>query len=86
MTEEEIAQLRSYLAAQSTRRTPPQMIEALLEAHRQFTADVAVLPDTPPDNMEPFRAGSHALAGMAPLRPRPPAGSHPSGESKANDC
>lgn len=52
MTEEEIAQLRSYLAAQSMRRTPPQMIEALRETHRQFAATVAVLPDTPPDNQE----------------------------------
>lgn len=52
MTEEEIAQLRSYLTAQSMRRTPPQMIEALQEAHCQFAATVAVLPDPPPDNQE----------------------------------
>lgn len=52
MTEEEIAQLRSYLAAQSMRRRPQQMIEALQEVHHQFAAAVATLHDAPPDKQE----------------------------------
>lgn len=46
MNEEEIKNLRNYLATQSMRRTPAQLIEALQEAYHQFTITVAVLPDT----------------------------------------
>lgn len=42
MTEEEAIRLRSYLAAQSMRRTPEQILEALQEAHHQL---IAALPD-----------------------------------------
>lgn len=45
MTEEEIAQLRSYLAVQSMRRTPEQIIEVLQKAYHQFLMAVAALPD-----------------------------------------
>jgi hypothetical protein len=43
MTEEEIARLRGYLVAQSMRRTPAQIIEALQETYHQFTSAVAGL-------------------------------------------
>lgn len=42
---EEVARVRSYLASQAMRRTPEQLIEALREAHRQFLASVAAVPD-----------------------------------------
>ena len=45
MTEEEIARLRGYLATQSTRRTPAQIIEALQETYHQFESAVAGLSD-----------------------------------------
>ncbi len=45
MTEEEIVHLRRYLAMQSMRRTPVQIIEALQEAYHQFTTAVIALPD-----------------------------------------
>jgi hypothetical protein len=43
--EEEVARIRSYLASQSMRRTPPQLVETLQEAHQQFLAVVATVPD-----------------------------------------
>src|SRR5690348_16453027 len=42
--EEEVARVRSYLASQAMRRTPEQLVEALREAHRQFLAALAVVP------------------------------------------
>src|SRR5260221_11384782 len=44
--EEEVARVRSYLASQAMRRTPEQLVEALREAHRQFLAATAAVPDT----------------------------------------
>jgi uncharacterized damage-inducible protein DinB len=50
--EEEIARIRSYLASQSMKRTPAQLVEAVREAHRQFLAVAAAIPaaafSTPP--------------------------------------
>jgi uncharacterized damage-inducible protein DinB len=43
--EEEIARVRSYLASQSVKRTPEQLVEALREAHRQFLAATEAIPD-----------------------------------------
>ncbi len=43
--EEEVARVRSYLASQAMRRTPEQLVEALREAHRQFLAATAAVPD-----------------------------------------
>jgi uncharacterized damage-inducible protein DinB len=42
---EEVARVRSYLAAQAMRRTPEQLVEALREAHRQFLAALSAIPD-----------------------------------------
>jgi DinB superfamily len=42
---EEVARVRSYLASQSMRRTPAQLVETLQEAHQQFLAAVATVPD-----------------------------------------
>jgi hypothetical protein len=42
---EEIARVRSYLASQSVRRTPAQLVETLQEAHRQFLASIASIPN-----------------------------------------
>ncbi len=42
---EEVARVRSYLASQAMRRTPEQLVEALREAHRQFLAAIAAVPD-----------------------------------------
>src|SRR5437764_2974102 len=43
--EEEVARVRSYLASQAMRRTPEQLVEALREAHQQFLAATAAVPD-----------------------------------------
>lgn len=43
--EEEVARIRSYLANQAMRRTPEQLVEALREAHQQFLAVTATVPD-----------------------------------------
>ena len=43
--EEEVARVRSYLASQAMRRTPEQLVEALREAHQQFLAALAAIPD-----------------------------------------
>jgi hypothetical protein len=43
--EEEVARVRSYLASQSLRRTPVQLVETLQEAHQQFMAALALIPD-----------------------------------------
>jgi uncharacterized damage-inducible protein DinB len=43
--EEEVARVRSYLASQAMRRTPGQLVETLREAHRQFLAALASVPD-----------------------------------------
>ncbi len=43
--EEEVARVRSYLASQAMRRTPEQLVEALREAHHQFLAVTATIPD-----------------------------------------
>jgi uncharacterized damage-inducible protein DinB len=42
---EEVARVRSYLAAQAMRRTPEQLVEALQEAQRQFLVALAAIPD-----------------------------------------
>ena len=42
---EEVARIRSYLAGQSMRRTPAQLVETVREAHQQFLAAVATVPD-----------------------------------------
>jgi hypothetical protein len=42
---EEVARVRSYLASQAMRRTPEQLVEALREAHQQFLAATAAVPD-----------------------------------------
>lgn len=43
---EEVARVRSYLASQAMRRTGIQLVETLHEAHRQFLAALATIPDT----------------------------------------
>ena len=43
--EDEVARVRSYLASQAMRRTPAQLVEALREAHQQFLAATAGVPD-----------------------------------------
>ncbi len=43
--EEEVARVRSYLASQAMRRTPELLVEALREAHHQFLAATAAIPD-----------------------------------------
>ena len=43
--EEEVARVRSYLASQAMRRTVGQLVEALREAHHQFLAATAAVPD-----------------------------------------
>src|SRR5437764_3438089 len=43
--EEEVARVRRYLASQAMRRTPEQLVEALREAHQQFLAAIAAVPD-----------------------------------------
>ncbi len=41
---QEVARIRSYLASQSMRRTPAQLVETLQDAHQQFLAAVATVP------------------------------------------
>ncbi len=41
---QEVARIRSYLASQSLRRTPVQLVETLQDAHQQFLAAVATVP------------------------------------------
>jgi hypothetical protein len=60
MTEEEIVRLRSYLATQSMRRTPAQIIEALQEAYHQFMTAVVALPNAA-DHIQPDEHGWSAL-------------------------
>lgn len=43
--QEEVAHIRSYLASQAVRRTTEQLVEALREAHHQFLAATAAIPD-----------------------------------------
>jgi hypothetical protein len=43
--EEEVARVRRYLASQAMRRTGEQLVEALREAHQQFLAATAAVPD-----------------------------------------
>ena len=43
--EQEVARVRSYVASQALRRTPAQLVETLQEAHQQFLAAVATVPD-----------------------------------------
>ena len=43
---EEVARMRSYLASQAMKHTPAQLVETLREAHRQFLAAAAAVPDT----------------------------------------
>jgi uncharacterized damage-inducible protein DinB len=43
--EEEVARVRSYLASQSMRRTPDQLAETVRDAHQQFLAALALIPD-----------------------------------------
>lgn len=44
--EQEVARVRSYLASQSLRRTPQQLVEMLRDAHRQFLAAATAVPDS----------------------------------------
>ena len=44
--EEEVARVRSYLATQAMKRTVEQIVEMLREAHHQFLAVTATIPDT----------------------------------------
>ncbi|HET8852456.1 MAG TPA: DinB family protein [Ktedonobacteraceae bacterium] len=50
--EQEVARVRSYLASQSMKRTPEQIVEAIREAHHQFLEATVSVPDaafrTPP--------------------------------------
>ena len=54
--QEEVARVRSYIASQSMRRTPAQLVDMLREAHRQFLAATAAVSDadfrTPPQEGE----------------------------------
>jgi hypothetical protein len=43
--EEEVARVRSYLASQSLRRTPAELVDTLREAHQQFLSALALIPD-----------------------------------------
>ncbi len=43
---EEVARVRGYLASQSIRRTPEQLVAALREAHQQLIAASATIPDS----------------------------------------
>ena len=43
---EEVARVRGYLASQSMRRTPAQLVETVQQAHQQFLAAIAAVPDT----------------------------------------
>jgi DinB superfamily len=43
--EAEVARVRSYLASQSLRRTPAELVEMLREAHQQFLAALALVPE-----------------------------------------
>jgi uncharacterized damage-inducible protein DinB len=43
--EEEVARVRSYLASQAMKRTPEQLIDVLRDAHQQFLAVTATIPD-----------------------------------------
>lgn len=42
---EEVARVRSYLASQSLRRSPIQIVQALQEAHQQFLAALSAVPE-----------------------------------------
>jgi uncharacterized damage-inducible protein DinB len=42
---EEVARVRSYLASQAMKRTLAQLVETLRDAHRQFLATEAAVPD-----------------------------------------
>lgn len=42
---EEIARVRGYLASQAMKRTPAQLVDTLREAHQQFLAAAAAVPD-----------------------------------------
>ena len=54
--QQEIARVRSYLASQSMRRTPAELIEVVHQAHLQFLEAMAAIPDalfhTPPRDGE----------------------------------
>jgi len=43
--EQEVARVRSYLASQSMRRTPEQIVDAIREANRQFLEATAAVPE-----------------------------------------
>lgn len=42
---EELVRVRSYLASQSMKRTPAQLVESLQEAHQQFVSALAIIPE-----------------------------------------
>lgn len=42
---EEVARVRSYLASQSMKRTPEQLVEAVREAYGQFLTATAAIPE-----------------------------------------
>lgn len=43
--EQEVARIRSYLASQSQKRTPAQIVDAVREAHHQFLQATNAIPD-----------------------------------------
>ncbi len=43
--EEEVARIRSYLTSQAMKRTPEQLVDVLREAHQQFLAVTAAIPE-----------------------------------------
>jgi hypothetical protein len=59
---EEVARVRSYLAGQSMKRTPAQLVEALREAHQQFVAATKTVPEA--DFRTPPRSGEWAAVNV----------------------
>jgi uncharacterized damage-inducible protein DinB len=43
---EEVARVRSYVTSQAMKRTSEQLVDALREAHKQFLAATAAIPDS----------------------------------------
>lgn len=53
MTNEEMAQFRSYLASQSMKRTPVQLYDRLQEVYQQFLAVLDKFPESTSDDSVP---------------------------------
>jgi uncharacterized damage-inducible protein DinB len=60
MTKEEIAQLRSYLASQSMKRTPVQIYSALQEVYHQFLEALDQFPEAAFE--KPYQEGVWSIA------------------------